>query len=222
MTQEDAVKAVLAGLKRTTLKANIILCCMRGEGNEAQNDETLELARKYLVADGGVVAIDLAGAEALFPTYKYETLFAKAKEYGIPFTIHAGEADGAERVAAAIRFGAGRIGHGVMITDSPEVMAFVKEQGIFLEMCPTSNRQTRAVDDMADYPLRDFLRQGIKVTLNTDDMGIEQTTLADEFRYMEKAFALTPEQEKLILANAVEAAFTTDEVREELRKQLML
>ena len=79
MTQEDAVKAALKGISETELKVNLILCCMRGEGNEAANDETVELAKKYLVKDGGVVAIDLAGAEALFPTEKYRELFKKAK-----------------------------------------------------------------------------------------------------------------------------------------------
>ncbi|MBR4201305.1 MAG: adenosine deaminase [Oscillospiraceae bacterium] len=222
MTQEDAIKAALDGLKRTQLKANLILCCMRGEGNDAANDETVELAKKYLVEDGGVVAIDIAGAEALYPTENYEALFAKASEYGIPFTIHAGEADGPQSVADAIRFGANRIGHGVRIFEDPEVAELVKEKGVTLEMCPTSNRQTHAVDDMTKYPFTDYLSQGIRVTLNTDDMGIEQTTLADEFRYMEKNFALTPEQEKLILGNAVDAAFTSETVKKELREQLGL
>ena len=68
MTQEDAIKAALDGLKKTKLKANLILCLMRGEGNEAQNEETLELAKKYLVKDGGVVAISLKISS--FPSYK--------------------------------------------------------------------------------------------------------------------------------------------------------
>ena len=104
MSQEEAVQAALEGLKRTELKANIILCCMRGEGNEAANYETLELTKKYLVEDGGVTGMDLAGAEALYPTSKYAALFAKAREYGIPFTIHAGEAAGAESVRCAIEY----------------------------------------------------------------------------------------------------------------------
>ena len=104
MSQEEAVQAALEGLKRTELKANIILCCMRGEGNEEANYETLELTKKYLVEDGGVTGMDLAGAEALYPTSKYAALFAKAREYGIPFTIHAGEAAGAESVRCAIEY----------------------------------------------------------------------------------------------------------------------
>ncbi len=222
MTQEEAVLAALDGLKKTDLKANLILCCSRGEGNEAQNEETLELARKYLVEDGGVVAIDLSGAEALYPTENYRELFAKASEYGIPFTIHAGEAAGADSVALAVDYGAARIGHGVRINEDPEVVRLVKEKGVALEMCPTSNRQTHAVEDMADYPFMDYLNEGIKVTLNTDDMAIEGTTLAGEYRYMEQEFGLTAEQEKTLLKNAVDAAFTTDEVKDELRVLLGL
>ena len=222
MTQEDAVLAALDGASKTGLKVNLILCCMRGEGNEAANDETVELAKKYLVKDGGVVAIDIAGAEAIFPTSDYRDLFAKAKELGIPFTIHAGEADGAESVRLAIEYGAARIGHGVRSFEDPEVIKLIKEKGIYLEMCPTSNRQTHAVEDMSKYPFMDYLDQGLPVTLNTDDMGIEGTTLANEFRYMEKEYGLTAAQEKVLLANSVNAAFTSDEVKDQLRKELGL
>ena len=220
MTQEDAVKAALKGLSETALKANLILCCMRGSDNYAANLETLELCRKYLVPDGGVVALDLAGAEALFPTADYRSLFQKAAAYGIPFTIHAGEADGPYSVRNAIEFGARRIGHGVRSADDPEVIRLIREKGIPLEMCPTSNRQTRAIEDLSKYPLIPFLDQGIKVTINTDDMGIEGTTLAKEFEYLEEAFHLTAEQKKRILMNAAEAAFTTDEVKTWLKSSV--
>ncbi|MCR5477890.1 MAG: adenosine deaminase [Lachnospiraceae bacterium] len=222
MTQEDAIKAALEGLGKTKLKANLILCCMRGEGNEALNEETLRLAKEYLVEDGGVTAIDIAGAEAIFPTADYRELFAKAKELGIPFTIHAGEADGPESVRLAMEYGAMRIGHGVRIGEDPEVLKLAKEKGVTLEMCPTSNRQTHAIEDMSAYPLIDYLEQGLKVTLNTDDMGIEGTTLAGEFRYMEKTFGLTAQQERVLLENSVNAAFTSQAVKDELRAQLGL
>ena len=179
MSQEEAVQAALEGLKRTELKANIILCCMRGEGNEEANYETLELTKKYLVEDGGVTGMDLAGAEALYPTSKYAALFAKAREYGIPFTIHAGEAAGAESVRCA-------------------------------------------VENMKEYPFIKYLNEGINVTLNTDDMAIEGITLEEEYRYMENEFGLTSEQKKIILNNAVDAAFTSAAVKEELKKELGL
>ena len=216
LTQEDAILAALEGLKKTDLKANLILCLMRGEGNEGLNEETLRLAEKYLVEDGGVVALDLAGAEALFPTDGYRDIFKRAKEAGIPFTIHAGEADGPESIRVALECGASRIGHGVRAYEDPEVVKLLKDRGTALEMCPTSNRQTHAIPDMSRYPLVDYLMQGLKVTLNTDDMGIEGTTLAEEFRYMEKEFGLTFEQEQALLSNAINAAFTTKEIKEQL------
>ena len=222
MTQEDAIQAALKGIKKTKLKTNLILCIMRGEGNEKENEETLELAKKFLVEDGGVVGLDLAGAEGLYPTSDYRDLFLKAKNYSIPFTIHAGEAAGPESVKAAIEFGAKRIGEGVRIYQDPEVEKLVKDNGIFLEMCPTGNRLTHAVEDMSTYPFMKYLEQGIKVTLGTDDMGIEGTTLAKEFKYMEETFGLTPKQEKTILLNTIEAAFTSDDVKKELKSKLGL
>jgi len=222
LTQEDAINAALDGLKRTDLKVNLILCCMRGEGNEEANYETVELAKKYLVKDGGVVAIDLAGAEGLFPTSKYADLFARAREYGIPFTIHAGEADGSDSVRLAIEYGAVRIGHGVRSNEDSEVIKLLKDKGIYLEMCPTSNRQTKAVEDMSKYPLVEYLRKGLKVTINTDDPAIEGTSLSNEFRYIEKLYGITIEDEKIMLRNAVGASFTTDEVKVNLYKELGL
>lgn len=222
LTQEEAVLAALEGMKRSELKSNLILCCMRGEGNEPDNEETLKVAKRYLVKDGGVVAVDLAGAEGVYPTSLYEGLFRKAAEMGIPFTIHAGEAGSADSVRSAIQYGASRIGHGVRIFEDPEVVEMIRLKEIPLEMCPTSNRITKAISDMSNYPLIDYLKKGIKVTVNTDDMGIENITLADEFEYLKDSFGLTDEQEKVILKNSIEAAFTTDKVKGELKKELGL
>ena len=218
LSQEDVVKAALEGLEKIKqskipIKVNIILCFMRGDKNDEHNKETLKLAKKYLVKDGG---------EALYKTDKYEELFKEVKKLGIPFTIHAGEAAGPESVKKAIEFGAKRIGHGTRAYFDKSVIELIKEKGIFLEMCPTSNKQTHAVDNMKEYPFMDYLKQGIFVTLNTDDMGVERTTIQKEFEYMEKEFNLNYEQEKIILLNSVNAAFTTQEVKEELKKQLCL
>lgn len=90
LSQDDAVQAAIEGLGRSGLSANLILCCMRGTDTREANLETVELARRYLVENGGIVAIDLAGAEALYPTEDYRGIFELAAGYGIPFTIHAG------------------------------------------------------------------------------------------------------------------------------------
>ncbi|WP_295156574.1 adenosine deaminase [uncultured Ruminococcus sp.] len=221
MSQEDAVRAVLEGLEKSPVRGNIILCFMRG-GSIEDNTETLRLAKKYLTADGGVTALDLAGAEALFPTADYRGLFEEARRLGIPFTIHAGEADGAHSVREAIEMGACRIGHGVRTFEDDALVSLAAERGIPFEMCPTSNRITRAVADMENYPFNDYIARGIPVTINTDDPAIERTTIAVEYRYMEEVFGLTAQQERVLLANSIEAAFTTDRGRADIKRSLGL
>ncbi len=220
MTQEQAVQAAVAGLKDAPIPSNLILCCMRGEGNEKANEETLALAKKYLVKDHGVTAMDLAGAEALFLTANYLGLFAEAKAAGIPYTIHAGEADGPDSVRAAIKTGTRRIGHGVRSMEDESVVNLIRENGITLEMCPTSNRQTHAIPDMKQYPLVSFLESGIRVTVNTDDMGIERTCLSGEFAYLEREFGLTEKQKKQLVLNAADAAFASEQTKEMLREKI--
>lgn len=215
LSQVQVIEAALDGLKRSILPCNLILCCMRGDENEKANEETMELTGEYvkkrILPDGkngyGVAAMDLAGAEALYPTYKYKELFKKAADRGIPFTIHAGEAGGADEVACAIEMGALRIGHGVRSYEDPAVVRMIREKGIFLEMCPTSNRITKAVTDMKAYPLREYLSQGIKVAVCTDDMAICRTELKKEFDYLEKLMGLTEDEKVQILKNTREGAF---------------
>lgn len=220
LSQEEVLRAALEGLQDAPIPANLILACMRGADNQKENEENLELAWRFLTKDGGVTAVDLAGAEALFPTRDYLELFRRAGEYGIPMTIHAGEADGEDSVRAALEMGAVRIGHGVQARKNPEILEEIRSKGITLEMCPTSNRYTRSIENMEDYPLLMYLEKGIRVTVNTDDPAIEGTTISREFRFLKEHFGLTAEQEQAILRNAAEAAFTSDERKHSLYKNI--
>lgn len=222
LTQRQAVEAALTGLSQSDLPCNLILCCMRGSGQETQaaNLETVRLAKEFLVEHGGVTALDLAGAEALFPTADFAEPFALARSFQIPFTIHAGEADGAASVLAAIRMGARRIGHGVRSMEDENVLAMLRDQQILLEMCPTSNRQTHAIPDMNRYPLKQYLDMGIPVAVCTDDMAICGTNLEKEFRYAEQLCGLTKEDELRMQQYAVRYAFTSEAVRQQLMRQL--
>ena len=110
----QVVEAVYMGLNRLGLKTNLILCMMRGDSIE-DNKLVIDVAKHYL--NKGVCAVDLAGAEAIYKTSDYEELFAYAKKLGVPFTIHAGEADGYDSIKSAIDFGATRLGHGVRIIE---------------------------------------------------------------------------------------------------------
>lgn len=218
LNQEKVIQAAIKGKNEASIKVNLILCFIRQKNNKKENEETLRLAKEYFKT-GDIVAVDIAGDEANNPILDYKDLFDKCKEYGIPFTIHAGEAAGPESVKNAINLGAKRIGHGTRAFIDNDVVELIKKNDIFLEMCPTSNEKTKALDNMDDFPFMNYLNKGIKVTLNTDDMAIARTTLANEFRYMEEKFGLNYEQEKIIISNSIDAAFATDDVKQWLRKE---
>lgn len=217
LSQEEVILAALEGLKQSDLHTNLILCLMRGSDNKKENLETIELAKKYLVEDEGIVALDLAGAESIFETSNFEQEFLLAKKWNIPFTIHAGEASGAESVKKALEFGAKRIGHGIRSFENPEVMNYIIKNEIPLEMCPTSNYQTKVIDDMKNYPLVDFIKKGVKVTINTDDMAICRTNLKNEFNYIEKMYRITKDDEKKLLLNAADAAFCSKNYKSKMK-----
>ena len=218
LTQKEAVEAAVEGLKKSDLKANLILCIMKiPVDNKKANIETIEVAREMLVKDNGVVALDIAGDELHFPTENYEEEFALARKYGIPFTIHAGESDGHKSVDTAVKFGAKRIGHGINSYQSEETMKTLKEKNIILELAPFSNFCTNCAS-VDDYPFDKLLKAGLKMCLNTDDMAIIGNHLIDEFAFIVSRYDVTKMQVLDLIYNAIEGAFTTDEVKAELRK----
>ena len=214
LTQEEVVLAAIEGVKESKLMAKLILCCMRGNNLEAENRETIDIAKKYL--QSGVGGVDLAGAEAIFKTQDYRAVFEYAKNLGVPITIHAGEADGPESVAAAIDFGAVRIGHGIRSIEDENLVKTIIREKITLEMCPTSNFQTRSIDSKEKYPLRKFLDMGVRVTINTDNKTISSTDLSGEYEFAEKELGLKREERELLYRNAIEASFTNAEEKEKL------
>ena len=216
MTQDQVVEAAVAGLAGEGVKANLILCCMRMPNAHERNLETVRVAAKYL--GRGVCAVDLAGAEALFPTCDFEAEFALAKELSIPYTIHAGEADGPESIRKALEFDARRIGHGVRCIEDPALMADLAEKGIPLELCPTSNIQTCIFEKIEDYPMGRLLEAGIRATLNTDNMMVSGVTLSSEADHM--AGLLTGEQMAQIVENSVNAVFADEETKTWLRREV--
>ena len=218
LTQREAVEAVLEGLGRSCFEAGVILCCMRGDDTREANLETVRLAAEYL--GQGVVALDLAGAEALFPTADYADVFALARELGVPFTIHAGEADGPESVYAALGFGAQRIGHGIRAIEDDALVERLAREGIALEMCPTSELQTSAIDDYAKFPLMSLLERGVCVTVNSDNMGVSVTDVRRELLLLAGIFGLTNDDIHLLLVNAARSAFASDALKEELVRRI--
>ena len=216
LSQEDVIKAAIEGFNSSKLRSNLILCCMRGNNNHDENMETVRLAKKYL--GNGVCALDLAGTEGLYPTKDYEDIFKYANELGVPFTIHAGEADGPSSVYDAIRFGAKRIGHGVRSIEDPNLVQLIKDKGITLEICPTSNICTSVYEKISDMPIKRFIDNGVNITINTDDPSICNTTLKNELNLVSEIFNLSDNDIKRLQLNAINASFASDEIKNEIKE----
>ena len=203
LSQRQVVGAAVRGLEAFQklssgqgMDAGLILCCMRGNANKKENMETV-----------AVVALYLAGAEGLFPTERFEDVFKIASKYNIPFTIHAGEADGPRSIWKALEFGAERIGHGVRCIEDPVLVRRISADKIPLELCPTSNMNTKIFKNITDYPLRCFLEEGIKATINTDNMTVSGVTVESELELMEKTFDLKDDEIETLLQNSRDAVF---------------
>lgn len=217
LSQEDVVKIVIEAKEKVNIKSNFILCVMRGKDNMKENYKTVELAKKYL--GKGVCAVDLAGAEAIFKTKDYKDIFEYVKKLNIPFTIHAGEADGIESIKSAIEFGTKRIGHGVRAVESDEIMKYIKDNSITLEVCPTSNIQTCICNSYSSHPIEKLYNYGILTTINTDNMTVSNTTLENEYINILKYTKLKYQDLVNMNKNSVKAAFLSDEEKIELLKK---
>ena len=137
-------------------------------------------------------------------------MFKVAKEKNIPFTIHAGEADNANSVLDAISFGAKRIGHGIRIIDDNDAINKVIKNNVTLEVCPTSNFQTKAVEIYKNHPIKKLYKKGVLITVSTDNNTVSNTTLSLEYERLRSYFDFTDNDFLTFNINAINAAFISD------------
>jgi adenosine deaminase len=178
-----AVDAPLRGLRRAEedfgIRTAIIICGIRNMDPGTSRDlADLTVAYK----DRGVVAFDLAGAEYNYPAKKHKDAFFTVINKNMAATIHAGEAYGAESIHQALHYcRANRIGHGTRLYEDADLKRYIHDFRIPIEICLTSNVQTRAVDSFAEHPLRGYYDEGLVLSLNTDNRLMSATTVTEEF-----------------------------------------
>lgn len=224
LSLDATLGAVQRGLERGRAEHGVlarqIVCMMRDRGPEVGNrlaTETVSLAERY-----GVVAFDLAGGEAGNPPEGHESAYRIAREGLLRSTVHAGEAAGPDSVAGALHaLGAERLGHGVALRSDERLRAYVRDRGVTVEMCPTSNVQTRTVADFADHPCLRFLREGLRVTLCTDNTGVSATTLSAEYAAIVQHQDVTLDDVRAWVETGFDAAFLPMAERVALRDDAM-
>jgi len=214
----EAVEAPLRGLRRAEaqygIRTALIICGIRNMDPETSRD----LADLTVAFKGrGVVAFDLAGAEYNYPAKKHKNAFFTVINKNMAATIHAGEAYGAESIHQALHYcRANRIGHGTRLFEDRDLMTYVRDFRIPLEICLTSNVQTQAVASFADHPLRQYYDEGLVVTLNTDNRLMSGTTVTEEYWRAAEHLGFTWEELVRIARMGFESAFLPWETKQEM------
>jgi adenosine deaminase len=215
----DAVnQAVLAGLREAEedfgIRTEIIVCGLRDRFESASLAQA-ELAARF--RGRGVAGFDLAGGEAGNPSELHGAAFYHARKHLLNITVHAGESFGPASIRQALfKCGAHRIGHGVTLRQDPDLLRYVVDRQIPLEMCPTSNVQTRVVTGYETHPIREYVAAGVAVTVNTDNRLFSHTTMTDELWLVHSACGVPADALREVALNGFRHAFLPFEEKQAL------
>ncbi len=209
LTYEDIVDPVIAGLRdagaKRGISTGVIICGIRSMSPKV----SIELAELAVAYKGrGVLAFDLAGQEKDYPAKAHREAFTIIHKNHINSTVHAGEAFGPASIGQALHYcGAHRIGHGTRLREDDDLLRYVRDHRVPLEMCLSSNVQTRVARTAEEHPFGQYFRQGLRVTLNTDNRLMSATTVSQEIVLAARAFKLSPYEIKRIIINGFKSAF---------------
>ncbi len=202
----DAVLAGLADARRDHgIQTGVIVCGLRDRFESASLAQA-ELAASY--RGRGVLGFDLAGGERGNPAETHGSAFYLARKELLNVTVHAGESFGPASIRQALfKCGAHRIGHGVTLGQDPDLLRYVVDRQIPLEICPTSNVQTHVVASYEAHPVAEYVRAGVPVTINTDNRLFSRTTMTDELWLAHTRCGIPAEALREIVLNGFRHAF---------------
>jgi adenosine deaminase len=206
---EEVIAAVVSGLEAGERKfstiARAIVICMRNH-LPGTNLKVMQSAQTFL--GKGVVGLDLAGDEAHYPPIIHKDVFRLAYDAKFPITIHAGEAAGPENIRESVmNMFAQRIGHGVRLKEDPRLLEWIIRKQIPLEMCITSNVQTRVIPDWKSHPIKEYFSEGVLVTINTDNTTVSNTNITKEIRSAVEILGLSIQDIASMTLTAVKVSF---------------
>ena len=218
LSLEQAVEAPLRGLARAErelgIMGRVIVTAIRSMSPDV-SQELAELAVAY--RHRGVVGFDLAGGELGHPARAHARAFEYARSHDLACTCHAGEGDGPESVRQAVhQCGAHRLGHATRLIEDTSLTDYCNDHRITLEICLTSNVQTRVAPSYALHPFREYFDRGLNVVLNTDNRLMSGVTLTDEYVHASQSLAFTFDELTRVALNGFESCFLPYEERERL------
>ena len=212
----EGARAGMADYPDVVTTLTLIIDQRRGA---AEAEEAVRWAVRY--RDWGVTGVDIAGDPTVFPLSYYEGACALARDEGLGTTVHAGELQGPDTVRVAVeQLGATRIGHGIRSVEDPSVIDLLLEREVTLEVSVTSNVYTRATPSLELHPLPRLVEAGVRVTINSDDPAIFDTTLTGEYELVQSTFGLTVADFRRMNLHAVDAAFVDEARRQSVRRMI--
>src|SRR5262245_40425460 len=217
---DEAMAAIASGAERAgaqfDVAVGLIAIASRNLGLDS-TESTAEFAWRHR---DRLVAFDLAGDEQAYPPSLYVDVVSGLEGSGLHLTTHYGESGGAEFPREAIEaLHSERLGHGVSVAEDASVVALVRDRGVTLEMCPTSNVRTGAVPDLAEHPARRLLDQDVPVTINTDNPGLFAVDLTDELRACVDRLGFSDDDVRRVTANAIDASFVDEDAKADVRRR---
>jgi adenosine deaminase len=218
----EIVEAVIQGLRQGErdfgVRAGVILCGIRSINPES----SLRMAELCVAfKNRGVIGFDLAGAEYNFPAKDHQQAFQLILDNNVNCTAHAGEAYGPESIAQAIHYcGAHRIGHGTRLRENGDLLNYVNDHRIPLEVCLSSNIQTGAAPDLASHPLPFFYSYGLRVTINTDNRLVTNTTVSKELHLVHRTYGLELDDLKELIVDGWKSTFMPYREKADMLKKI--
>lgn len=215
---QELTHAVRKGLSRVPeIEIALIADLVRDYGPES---EMTTLKALNEVKDCGVVGIGIGGSEHEYPPEPFELLYREARNMGFRTNAHAGEASGTQSVWGAInQLRVHRIGHGTRVYEEPELLDYIAENEIPIELCPMSNVHTGVVNSIMEHPIRKYFEHGLIISVNTDDPKMFNTSLADEYRLLVQNCGFSKQEICKIILLGIRSSWLSEEKKNSLVKK---
>ena len=221
---EKITEAILCGIKKAQdefpITCNLIADIIR----DHDHNKAVERVRQIIPYKGkGIVGIGLGGSEHMYPAGLFKDAFEVAAQSGFRLTAHAGEAAGPESIWETIsQLNVERIGHGVRAIEDPALVDYLRDQQIPLEICVSSNLKTNIFSSIEMHPIKSFLDNGLRVTINSDDPTMFGANITDEFLHLYNKIHVSFDEIQQLTINAIQSAFISDESKIGLKQKIEL
>ena len=213
---ESLIKGKKKAFDDFGIRSELIVDVVRDYGPRMGMDLIKELSG---YSGQGLIGIGLGGSEKLFPVGLFAKVYQEARDRGFRLTAHAGEAAGAKSIWAALEeLGAERIGHGLRAYEDPRLINYLREKQIPLEMCVVSNIKTQVCKSFKEHPVRNYFKDGLMVTINSDDPTMFNTSITNEYLVLIQKFGFSLEEIRKINFNSIQASFMTEEEKNTMKE----